>query len=149
MRQITNPPNPYNKYSAEYVGEPPPTKLEIFEETATKKMITKAFASDWEGGWRYTVNCYRAAFTAALRLPAIFEYLIMEQEPILNEDRSQANALSSRQEPKRDTKMHTSIFVRTDLYLPLEASYELTRNARVCVDFRSRRSNYKGFTCDP
>ena len=59
VRQITNPPNPYNKYSAEYVGEPPPTKLEIFEETATKKVITKAFASDWDGGWRYTVNCYR------------------------------------------------------------------------------------------
>ncbi len=59
MRQVVNPPNPYNRYSAEYVGEPPPTKLEIFEETATKKVITKAFASDWEGGWRYTVNCYR------------------------------------------------------------------------------------------
>jgi len=59
MRYVKNPPNPYNKYSAEYVGEPPPTKLEVFEEIATKKMITKAFASDWEGGWRYTVNCYR------------------------------------------------------------------------------------------
>ncbi len=59
MRYVTNPANPYNKYSAEYVGEPPPTKLEIYEELATKKMITKAFASDWEGGWRYKVNCDR------------------------------------------------------------------------------------------
>ena len=45
MRYIKNPPNPYNKYSAEYIGEPPPTKLEIFEELATKKIITKAYAS--------------------------------------------------------------------------------------------------------
>ena len=59
MRYVRNPPNPFDKYSAEYIGEPPPTKLEVFEETATKKVITKAFASDWEGGWRYTVNCYR------------------------------------------------------------------------------------------
>jgi DNA repair photolyase len=59
VRHVKNPPNPFDKYSAEYIGEPPPTKLEVFEEIATKKMITKAFASDWEGGWRYTVNCYR------------------------------------------------------------------------------------------
>ena len=57
MRYIKNPPNPYDKYSAEYIGEPPPTKLEIFEELATKKIITKAYASEF--GYRYTVNCYR------------------------------------------------------------------------------------------
>ncbi len=33
MRCVKNPPNPYEKYSAEYIGEPPPTKLEVFEET--------------------------------------------------------------------------------------------------------------------
>jgi len=27
MRYIKNPPNPFEKYSAEFLGEPPPTKL--------------------------------------------------------------------------------------------------------------------------
>ena len=37
MRYISNPPNPYLKHSAEFLGEPPTARLEIFEETAMKK----------------------------------------------------------------------------------------------------------------
>ena len=143
MRHITNPPNPYNKYSAEYVGEPPPTKLEIFEEIATKKIITKAFASDWEGGWRYTVNCYRGCIHGCTYCFArqYHEYLgygagtdfetkivVKPNAPIL-----------LRQELKktRDKMPHIDFSFATDPYLPLEANYELTRKClEVCVDFQ-------------
>src|SRR6195952_358475 len=57
MKQINNPPNPYQKYSTDFLGEPSSAKLELYEEFTTKKIITKAFSSDF--GHRYTVNCYR------------------------------------------------------------------------------------------
>jgi DNA repair photolyase len=143
VRQITNPPNPYNRYSAEYIGEPPPTKLEIFEETATKKVITKAFASDWEGGWRYTVNCYRGCIHGCTYCFArqYHEYLgysagtDFETKIVVKPN---APALL-RQELKktRDKMPHLDFSFATDPYLPLEASYELTRKClEVCVDFR-------------
>jgi DNA repair photolyase len=142
VRQITNPSNPYNKYSSEYVGEPPPTKLEIFEETATKKIITKAFSSDWEGGWRYTVNCYRGCVHGCTYCFArqYHEYLgygagtdfetkivVKPNAPVL-----------LRQELKktRDKMPHLDFSFATDPYLPLEATYELTRKClEICVEF--------------
>ena len=143
MRQITNPPNPYNKYSAEYVGEPPPTKLEIFEETATKKMITKAFASGWEGGWRYTVNCYRGCVHGCTYCFArqYHEYLgygagtDFETKIVVKPN---APRLLREELKKTRTKMpHIDFSFATDPYLPLEAGYELTRKClEVCVDFQ-------------
>ena len=62
MRHIKNPPNPYLKYSAEYLGEPPAARLEIFEETATKKIITKNNSPDV--GFDFSVNCYRGCIHA-------------------------------------------------------------------------------------
>ncbi len=143
MRYIKNPPNPYSKYSAEYVGEPPPTKLEIFEETATKKMITKAFASDWEGGWRYTVNCYRGCVHGCTYCFArqYHEYLgygagtDFETKIVVKPNAPQI----LRQELKktRDNMPHIDFSFATDPYLPLEANYELTRKClEVCAEFR-------------
>lgn len=143
MRHVQNPPNPYNRYSAEYIGEPPPAKLEIFEETGTKKIITKAFASDWEGGWRYTVNCYRGCIHGCTYCFArqYHEYLgygagtdfetkivVKPNAPVL-----------LRQELKktRDKMPHLDFSFATDPYLPLEAEYRLTRKClEVCREFR-------------
>jgi DNA repair photolyase len=143
MRQIINPPNPYNQFSSEYVGEPPPTRLEVFEETATKKVITKAFASDWEGGWRYTVNCYRGCIHGCTYCFArqYHEYLgygagtDFETKIVVKPNAPQL----LRQELKRcrDKMPHLDFSFATDPYLPLEASYELTRKClEVCVDFQ-------------
>ncbi|MGB5013679.1 MAG: radical SAM protein [Pyrinomonadaceae bacterium] len=143
MRQITNPPNPYNHYSAEYVGEPPPTKLEVFEETATRKVITKAFASDWEGGWRYTVNCYRGCIHGCTYCFArqYHEYLgygagtDFETKIVVKPNAPQI--LRHELKKTRDKMPHLDFSFATDPYLPLEASYELTRKClEVCVDFQ-------------
>lgn len=143
MRYIKNPPNPYNKYSAEYVGEPPPTKLEVFEETATKRMITKAFASDWEGGWRYTVNCYRGCVHGCTYCFArqYHEYLGYGagtdfETKIVVKPRA-PEILREELKRTRNKMPHVDFSFATDPYLPLEASYELTRKClEVCVDFR-------------
>jgi DNA repair photolyase len=143
MRYVKNPPNPFEKYSAEFLGEPPPTKLEIFEETATKKVITKAFASDWEGGWRYTVNCYRGCvhgctYCFARRYHEFIGYgagTDFETKIVVK-----PNAPQILREELKKTKWkmpHIDFSFATDPYLPLEASYELTRKClEVCVDFR-------------
>ena len=47
MRQVENPPNPYLKYSAEFLGEPPAAKLEVFEEVARQsKILLVAFKGE-------------------------------------------------------------------------------------------------------
>jgi len=143
VRYIKNPPNPYNKYSAEYVGEPPPTKLEVFEEIATKKMITKAFASDWEGGWRYTVNCYRGCIHGCTYCFArqYHEYLgygagtDFETKIVVK-----PNGPKILREELKKTKWKmppVDFSFATDPYLPLEANYELTRKClEICAEFR-------------
>ena len=143
MRQVTNPPNPYSKYSAEYVGEPPPTKLEIYEETATKKMITKAFASDWEGGWRYTVNCYRGCihgctYCFARRYHEFLGYgagTDFETKIVVKPNAPEL--LRKELSRTRQRMPHLDFSFATDPYLPLEASYKLTRQClEVCSEFR-------------
>jgi DNA repair photolyase len=143
MRYVKNPPNPYNRYSAEYIGEPPPTKLEIFEETATKKIITRAFASDWEGGWRYTVNCYRGCVHGCTYCFArqYHEFLgygagtDFETKLVVKPNAPQI----LRQELKKlKWKMpHLDFSFATDPYLPIEAEYQLTRKClEDCAEFR-------------
>ena len=142
MRHIENPPNPFDKYSAEYIGEPPPTKLEVFEEIATKKMITKAFASGWEGGWRYTVNCYRGCihgctYCFARRYHEFLGYgagTDFETKIVVKPNAPQV--LREELKKTRQKMPHVDFSFATDPYLPLEASYELTRKCLiVCADF--------------
>ncbi len=140
MRYIENPPNPYLKYSAEYLGESPPAKLEIFEETATKSMISKSWQSPF--GSRLTVNCYRGCIHACTYCFArqYHEFLgygagtDFETKIV-----AKVNAPESlRNELKRTRKEIKSLefSFATDPYLPIEASYELTRKCLiVCKDF--------------
>ena len=141
MRYIQNPPNPYHKYSAEFIGEPPETKLEVFEEIATKSIITKSDMPDM--GIRYTVNCYRGCIHACTYCFARryheflgygagtdFETKIVAKinaPVVLREDLKRT----------REKIRHLEFSFTTDPYLPLEASYELTRKCLiVCRDFR-------------
>ena len=143
MRRIENPPNPYVRYSAEYVGEPPPAKLEVFEETGTKKIITKAFASDWEGGWRYTVNCYRGCIHGCTYCFArqYHEYIgygagtDFETKIVVKPNAPQL--LRAELKKTRDKMPHLDFSFATDPYIPLEAEYQLTRKCLAeCVEFR-------------
>jgi DNA repair photolyase len=141
MRHVVNPPNPYLKYSAEFLGEPPAVKLEVFEETATRSMITK---SNMPGmGIRYTVNCYRGCIHActycfARRYHEFLGYgagTDFETKIV-----AKINAPALLREDLKKTKekiSHLEFSFTTDPYLPLEANYELTRQCLlVCRDFR-------------
>jgi len=143
VRYVKNPPNPFEKYSAEFIGEPPPTKLEIFEETATKKVITKAFASDWEGGWRFTVNCYRGCvhgctYCFARRYHEFLGYGAgTDFETKIVVKPNAPHILRQELKKTHDKIPHLDFSFATDPYIPMEASYELTRRClEVCAEFR-------------
>ena len=141
MRHIENPPNPYLKYSAEYLGEPPPTKVEIFEETITKSMISKSWSNAF--GSRLTVNCYRGCIHACTYCFARqyheflgygagtdFETKIVVK---INAPEVLRNELKRTRKPVKNLEFSFA----TDPYLPMEASYELTRKClQVCREFR-------------
>ncbi len=141
MRYVTNPPSPYQKYSAEFIGEPPPTKLEIFEETASRKMITKAWSSDF--GSRFTVNCYRGCihgctYCFARRYHEFLGYGAGTDFETKIVAKINAPTLL-RQELKRTRQKinHLDFSFATDPYLPIEANYELTRKClEVCLEFQ-------------
>jgi DNA repair photolyase len=141
MRYIENPPNPYLKYSAEFLGEPSATKLEVYEETATKKMITKAWSSDF--GNRFTVNCYRGCIHACTYCFArqYHEYLGYgagtDFETKIVAKINAPEILRNELKRTRQKINHLDFSFATDPYLPLEASYELTRKClQVCREFR-------------
>lgn len=141
MRHIQNPPNPYQKYSADFFGEPPATKLEIFEETCTRSVITKSRMPDIDT--RYTVNCYRGCIHActycfARRYHEFLGYgagTDFETKIV-----AKINAPQILREELKRTKekiSHLEFSFATDPYLPLEANYELTRKCLIiCRDFR-------------
>ncbi len=141
MRQISNPPNPYDKYSTEYLGEPPAAKLEIFEELATRKVITKAYSPDF--GHRYTVNCYRGCIHACTYCFArqYHEYLGFgagsDFETKIVVKPNAPKLLRAELKKTREKIRHLDFSFATDPYLPLEASYQLTRQClEVCAEFR-------------
>ena len=57
MQYVANPPNPWLTHSVEWLGEPPETKLEVFEETDTRTIISHNNSPDVS--FDYSLNCYR------------------------------------------------------------------------------------------
>lgn len=105
-------------------------------------MITKAFASDWEGGWRYTVNCYRGCihgctYCFARRYHEFLGYGAgTDFETKIVVKPNAPKILREELKRTRQKMPHVDFSFATDPYLPLEASYELTRKClEVCVDF--------------
>ena len=140
MRHIQNPPNPYDKYSAEFLGEPPPTKLEVFEETATKSVISKSWATAF--GLRLTVNCYRGCIHACTYCFARQYHEFLGYGAGTDFETKIVAKINApevlRNELKRTRKAvnHLEFSFATDPYLPLEANYKLTRRClQVCREF--------------
>ncbi|MCA1624749.1 MAG: radical SAM protein [Acidobacteria bacterium] len=140
MRYIANPPNPYHKYDAEFLGEPSPVKLEVFEETATRTIVTKNNSPDV--GFNYSVNCYRGCqhgCTYCFARP-YHEFLgygagtDFETKIVV---KINAPSLLKNELRKKSLRGELISFsFTTDPYLPLEANYELTRKClEACRDF--------------
>ncbi|MEA2173690.1 MAG: hypothetical protein QOD00_1282 [Blastocatellia bacterium] len=142
MRYVENPPNPWLKHSVEWIGEPPEARLEVFEETETRSIITHNNSPDV--GFDYSVNCYRGcahACTYCFSRPT-HEYLgygagtDFERKIVV---KVRAPELLRAELMKKSWHGNALTFSFTsDPYVPLEAHYGLTRKClEVCLEFRN------------
>jgi len=91
-RPVSNPPNPWETIHAEWLGEPPPAELEVFEEEA-KSIITENDSPDV--GFRFGVNPYRGCFHSC-------SYCSLGETPILMAD--------GRTKPLEDVRVGDEIY---------------------------------------
>jgi DNA repair photolyase len=141
MRYIENPPNPWLSTSVEWIGEPPESKVEVFEETATRSIITHNTSPDV--GFDYSINCYRGcihACTYCFSRPT-HEYLgfgagtDFERKIVA---KVHAPELLRQELMKPSWKGDDLTFSFTsDPYIPIETHYRLTQKCfEVCLEFR-------------
>jgi DNA repair photolyase len=140
MRCVENPPNPWLTHSIEWIGEPPAAKIEVFEETETRSIISSNDSPDV--AFDHSVNCYRGCVhgcTYCFSRPT-HEYLgygagtDFERKIIA---KVRAPELLRKELMKPSWKGDEIVFSFTsDPYIPLEANYKLTRRClEVCAEF--------------
>lgn len=142
MNYVENPPNPWLTHSVEWLGEPPEAKLEVFEETETRGIITHNDSPDV--GFDYTVNCYRGCIhgcTYCFSRPT-HEYLgygagtDFDRKIVV---KVKAPQLLRQEFMKPSWKGDEIVFSFTsDPYIPIESHYQLTRQClEICAEFRN------------
>ena len=142
MRYVENPPNPWLTHSVEWIGEPPTAKIEVFEETETRSIISSNDSPDV--AFDHSINCYRGCphgCTYCFSRPT-HEYLgygagtDFERKIIA---KVRAPELLRKELMKPSWKGDEIVFSFTsDPYIPLEANYKLTRRClEVCAEFRN------------
>ena len=142
MRFIANPPNPWLSHSIEWLGEPPRVKIEVYEETETRSIISSNDSPDV--AFDHSINCYRGCIhgcTYCFSRPT-HEYLDFgagtdfERKIVVKVNAPQ---LLRKELMKPSWKGDQIVFSFTsDPYIPLEANYKLTRQClEVCADFRN------------
>jgi DNA repair photolyase len=142
MQYVANPPNPWLTHSVEWLGEPPETKLEVFEETDTRTIIAHNDSPDVS--FDYSLNCYRGCIhgcTYCFSRPT-HEYLGFGAGTDFDRKivvKVNAPALLRKELLKPSWKGDQIVFSFTsDPYIPLEAHYKLTRQClEVCAEFRN------------
>jgi len=142
MRFVDNPPNPWLTYSVEWIGDPPPAKIEVFEETETRSIISTNNSPDV--AFDHSINCYRGCIhgcTYCFSRPT-HEYLgygagtDFERKIVV---KVRAPELLRKELMKSSWQGDQIVFSFTsDPYIPLEANYKLTRRClEVCAAFRN------------
>jgi DNA repair photolyase len=142
MRYVVNPPNPWLTHSIEWIGEPPAAKIEVFEETETRTIISSNDSPDV--AFDHSINCYRGCVhgcTYCFSRPT-HEYLDFgagtdfERKIVV---KVKAPELLRKELMKPSWKGDQIVFSFTsDPYIPLEANYKLTRAClEVCAEFRN------------
>jgi len=141
MRRVDNPPNPFESAHREFLEEPPPVAIEVYEETA-RSIITRNDSPDIP--FTYSVNPYRGCQHACAYCYArpFHEYLGLGAGTDFDTKlvaKVNAPELLRRElaRPKyRGEHIHFSGV--TDCYQPIEASYRLTRRClEVCRDLHT------------
>src|SRR5438270_5189788 len=141
MRYIENPPNAWLMHSIEWIGEPPATKIEVFEETETRSIISHNDSPDV--AFDYSINCYRGCIhgcTYCFSRPT-HEYLGYGAGTDFDRKivaKVHAPELLRKELMRPSWQGDEIVFSFTsDPYIPLETHYKLTRQClEICAEFR-------------
>jgi DNA repair photolyase len=141
MKQVHNPPNPFESQYRELLDAPPAVKLQIFEDNS-RSILSRNESPDVS--FRWSVNPYRGCFHACAYCYArpSHEYLgfgagtDFESKLVVKPD---AALLLRQAFLKPSWGGELVIFSgNTDCYQPLEAAWGLTRAClEVCAEFRN------------
>lgn len=142
LRYVTNPPNPWLTESLEWIGEPPEARVEVFEDEASRTILTRNNSPDV--GFNVSLNIYRGCTHACAYCFArpTHEYLgfgagtDFETKIVV---KTKAPALLRKELMKPAwTGEQISMSFTSDPYIPLEAKYELTRKClEILLEFRN------------
>jgi len=138
---VSNPPNPWDSTHAEWIGEPPEARLEVYEERA-KSIIAENDSPDV--GFRFSINPYRGCFhsCAYCYSRSSHEYLGFGAGTDFDRKivvKTNAPELLRKELERKSWKGDCIAFSgNTDCYQPLEVVYELTRRClEICLAFRN------------
>jgi DNA repair photolyase len=140
-RPVANPPNPWLSAHREWLGEPPPARLEVFEEKA-RSILSGNESGDV--GFRWSANPYRGCFHGCAYCYArpTHQYLgfgagsDFERKIVVKVNAPELLRQAFARKSWRGELVALS--GNTDCYQPLEASYRLTRGLlEACRDFRN------------
>lgn len=141
MRRVDNPPNPYLSEHREWLAEPPPVELEVYEEQA-RSILSENDSPDVP--FRWSVNPYRGCQHACAYCYArpTHEYLGLgagtdfDSRITVKVNAPELLTLAlSRPSWKREMIAFSGA---TDCYQPLECVYRLTRRClEVCRELRN------------
>lgn len=140
-RPVANPPNPWDSTHVDWLGEPPPAALQVYEEQA-RSILSRNDSPDVP--FRYSANPYRGCFHGCAYCYArpTHQYLGFgagtDFERKLVVKTNAVELLRRAFESPRWEGDALALSGVTDCYQPLEASYRLTRGLlEVCREFRN------------
>jgi DNA repair photolyase len=141
VRPVSNPPNPWESTHAEWIGEPPEARLEVFEEEA-RSIVAENESPDVH--MRFSVNPYRGCFHACSYCFARSSHEYLGFGAGTDFDRKIVVKTNAPQKLREHFERPSwkgdwiAFSGNTDCYQPLEASYRLTRGLlEVCRDYRN------------
>ena len=136
-QRVSNPPNPWQSSHVEYLGEPPPVELQVYEEEA-RSILSENDSPDVP--FRWSVNPYRGCFHACAYCYARPGHQYLGWGAGTDFDRRivvKTNAEGLLDDALRRPQWRRELIAFsgvTDCYQPLEASYGLTRRClQVCL----------------
>jgi DNA repair photolyase len=142
LRYINNPPNPWLSESVEWIGEPPEVETKVYEDEATRTILTRNNSPDV--GFDVSLNIYRGcthACTYCFARPT-HEYLGFGAGTDFESKiavKINAPKLLRKELMKPSWKGETiNMSFTSDPYIPLEAKYQLTRQClEILLEFRN------------
>ncbi|MFT5285056.1 MAG: DNA repair photolyase [Planctomycetota bacterium] len=140
-KPISNPPNPWDTTTIEWLGPPPDARLEVFEEEA-KSILSANDSPDLP--FRYSLNAYRGCTHACAYCYARRSHQFLgfgagtdfDRKIIVK--RNAAELLAKKISSKNWKRDVIAFSGNTDCYQPLEVKYELTRRClETCLEFNT------------